>query len=92
MPESPKRKKFSIETPSMYRIRVQGPINPAWSDLLGGMRITTDSTAEKAIVTTLEGHLVDQAALTGMIKALYDLRIPLLSVENLDEKSESSLG
>ena len=56
--------------------------------MLGGMRISTDSTTGKETVTTLVGHLVDQAALSGVIKALYDLRIPLLSVENLDEKSE----
>ena len=49
------------------------------------MRISTDSTTGKEAVTTLTGNLVDQAALSGVIKALYDLRIPLLSVENLDE-------
>ena len=56
--------------------------------MLGSMRISTDSTTGKETVTTLVGYLVDQAALSGALKALYDLRIPLLSVENLDEKTE----
>jgi hypothetical protein len=86
MPQSAKWKKFKIETPATYRIRVQGPIDSAWSDLLGGMRVSTDSTTGKETVTNLVGYLVDQAALSGVLKALYDLRIPLLSVENLDEK------
>jgi len=81
-------KKFNLETPATYRIRVQGSIDSTWSDMLGGMRILTDSTTGKESVTALVGHLVDQAALFGVIKALYDLRIPLLSVENLDAKSE----
>jgi len=75
-----------FENPGTYRIRVQGPIDPAWLDMLGGMRISTDSTTDKETVTLLVGYLVDQAALSGVLKALYDLRIPLLSVENLDEQ------
>ncbi len=75
----------------MYRIRVQGPVDSAWSDSLGGMEITTDSTTEKKMVTDLVGFLTDQAALSGVLKTLYDLRIPLLSVENLDEKSEKRM-
>jgi len=92
MPQSNKWEKFNIETPATYRIRVQGCIDSAWSDMLGGMRISTESTSGKETVTTLVGGLIDQAALSGVIKALYDLRIPLLSVENLDEKCEKPFG
>jgi hypothetical protein len=53
------------------------------------MSITTDSTTSKSPVTSLVGHLVDQAALSGVLKALYDQRIPILSVENLDERNET---
>jgi len=57
--------------------------------LIGDMSITTDSTTGKSPVTSLVGHLVDQAALSGVLKALYDQRIPILSVENLDERNET---
>ena len=87
MSQSPKGKKFNLETPARYRIRVQGSIDPTWSDLLGGMRIVTDSTTVKETVTSLVGYLVDQAALSGVLKALYDLHIPILSLENLDERN-----
>jgi hypothetical protein len=36
-------------------------------------------------VTILEGHLPDQAALSGILNTLYEMHLPLLSVENLDE-------
>ncbi len=88
MSQQPEWKNFSLETPAMYRIRVQGPVDSAWSDILGGMHISKDSITEKETVTALVGFLTDQAALSGVLKTLYDLRIPLLSVENLDEKSE----
>jgi len=82
MSQSREWKKFKIDTPATYRIRVQGHIDPAWSELIGDMSITTDSTTGKSPVTSLVGHLVDQAALSGVL----DQRIPILSVENLDEK------
>ncbi|MCP4627619.1 MAG: hypothetical protein GY850_29500 [bacterium] len=88
MSQKPEWEKFQLDTPATYRIRVQGSIDSAWSDMLDGMRISTGSTTGKETVTTLVGYLVDQAALSGVIKALYDLRIPLLSVENLDERGE----
>jgi len=79
-------KEFKIETSANYRIRVQGKINPAWTDIIGDMSLTTDSVCDKNTVTTLVGYLVDQGALSGLLKALYDQHIPILSVENLDEK------
>jgi len=79
-------KAFKIETSASYRIRVQGEINPAWTDIIGDMSLTIDSVCDKNTVTTLVGYLVDQGALSGLLKALYDQHIPILSVENLDEK------
>ena len=76
---------FSLVTPATYRIRVQGVLDDNCSDELGGMTITANENGGQAPVTTLVGRLVDQAALMGVLNALYDLRMPLLSVENLDE-------
>ena len=85
MTQQPACKEFKVETPATYRIRVQGYIDSAWSELISDMSITTDATTGRGSVTTLVGRLVDQAALSGVLKALYDQRIPILSVENLDE-------
>ena len=73
------------ETPAIYRIRVQGLLDASWSDRLGGMAISRTTTGSRAPVTILVGHLTDQAALSGVLNALYNLHLPLLSVENLDE-------
>jgi len=75
-----------LETPATYRIRVQGHLDSSWSDRLGGMAITQIIAEDKTKATILVGHLRDQAALAGVLNALYGLHMPLLSVENLDEK------
>jgi hypothetical protein len=36
-------------------------------------------------MTILIGHLKDQGALSGVMNALYDLHLPVISVEHLDE-------
>ncbi len=78
-------KGLKLETPATYRIRVQGHLDESWSDRLGGMVITSAFTASRAPMTILVGHLIDQAALCGVLNALYDLHLPLLSVECLDD-------
>ena len=79
-------KEIKIETPANYRIRVQGKIDPEWANIIGDMRITTELKSGDSCITILAGYLVDQGALSGLLKALYDQRIPILSLENLDEK------
>jgi len=50
------------------------------------MTINADPAENKPPVTILEGHLPDQAALSGVLNTLYEMHLPLLSVDNLDEK------
>jgi hypothetical protein len=55
-----------------------------WSDYYGGMTIERDKE-ERQPVTTLGGELMDQAALLGALSRLYNMRLPILSVEYLPE-------
>ncbi len=70
--------------PAMYRIRVRGQLDSSWSERMGGMTVTTSGGRDIDETTTLEGQLLDQAALTGIINTLYDLQLPLISVECID--------
>ncbi len=74
----------SMQYPSTYRICINGHLDTSWSDRLSGMTIITVGGKNTLETTTLEGRLLDQAALTGVINTLYDLGIPLISVEYLD--------
>jgi hypothetical protein len=75
---------LKLWTPARYRIRVNGYLHPSWSDRLAGMSITTTGEADEASESTLVGLLPDQAALMGVLDALYNYyHCPLLSVEYL---------
>jgi hypothetical protein len=70
----------------LNRILVQGHLDDTWSDNLGGMTLTRAFTSDKQPMTILIGHLIDQAALSGVLKELYERHLALITVENLDEK------
>ena len=77
--------KLTLDTPATYRIRVKGHLDSSWSDRLGGLAITSKSRDDGPTVTALHGELLDQAALAGVLSALYGLHLPLLSVEYLGD-------
>jgi hypothetical protein len=74
-------KKLSMHEPVACQIRVQGVLDQTWSDTMGGLTISLDSESGPHPVTTLSCELLDQAALMGVIDHLYNLLLPLISVE-----------
>jgi hypothetical protein len=74
--------------PATYRIEIQGSLDTSWSSRMGGMTITSTGPEEEPAVTALVGQLVDQAALLGVLNFLYDLSLPLISVECLGFREE----
>jgi hypothetical protein len=71
--------------PATYHIRVIGQLDENWSNRLGGLTISSTCSDESQVITSLKGRLIDQAALFGVLMALYDSRLPLVSVEFLGE-------
>jgi hypothetical protein len=64
---------------SGYAIRVEGLLDAHWSQWLEGMTITHEGGG----VTRVEGPLIDQAALHGLLNKLRDLRLPIVTVQRL---------
>jgi hypothetical protein len=73
------KQKLTLDQPATYRIKVPGHLDERWSDWAGGMTITVEGEGDSPPVTTLTGT-VDQAALQGLLRRLYSLGLPLISV------------
>jgi hypothetical protein len=70
----------SIEHPyesGLYEIRFKGHLDNRWAGWFGGLTITLEEDGN----TLLTGPVVDQAALHGLLKKVWDLGMPLLSVD-----------
>jgi hypothetical protein len=68
------------QDPGRYQIRLKGHLGSRWAARFDGMTLTTrpDGT------TLIEGPVVDQAALHGLLRTLRDLGLPMPSVTQLE--------
>lgn len=81
----------TLDRPARYHIKVAGHLDDSWSEWAGGLTLTIEGEAEGPPVTTLTGTL-DQAALHGLLRRLYSLGLPLLSVSRVDEEEPGTGG
>ena len=81
-----KDKHIKLWTPATYRIEVEGHLDESWSDRLAGMRITSRKRADQTSMTILTGRLRDQAELSGVLNSLYDLHLPILKAEVVNDE------
>jgi len=62
-----------LYTPAVYTIRVVGILDERWSGYFGGLDIKAEPTGnDSRPITTLTGPMADQAALHGLLNALYE--------------------
>ena len=66
--------------PVVYQIRLKGHLGSQWTDWFDGLTITLEEDGN----TLLTGHVVDQAALHGLLKKVRDLGLPLVSVSPVE--------
>ena len=71
------------KTRGTYRITIRGVLDEGWSTRLGGVEILSARSTDGQAITILTGEMVDQTALLGVLNTLYDLHLPILSVESL---------
>ncbi len=80
----------AFDNPAAYRIRVLGRVAADCHDYFQGMCVETTVAGDGAPETVLEGELRDQAALVAVLDMIYNLHLPVLSVERLPAESTGS--
>jgi hypothetical protein len=73
------KRKLTLDRPATYKITVPGVLEDQWSDWVGEMNVTVESDTTGMPITVLTGS-VDQAGLQGLLRRLYSLGLPLISV------------
>ena len=72
--------------PLVYEIRIKGHLDQQWTEWFEGLTITLEDNGD----TLLTGHVVDQAALHGLLRKVRDLGMPLLSVDSVKPDPEDA--
>ena len=73
------------ETQPVYRICVQGRLSQTGAAWFEGFTLTMDETTSP-LQTWLQGPVMDQAALHGLLSRIRDLGLTLITVQRMDEK------
>jgi hypothetical protein len=66
--------------PGRYEIRLKGHLDTRWAERFDGLSFSHESDG----TTLLSGPVIDQAALYGLLRAVRDLALPLLSVVQVE--------
>jgi len=72
--------KLTLDRPAAYQIKVPGHLDESWIEWDRGMTVTVEGKDAGLPVTVLTAT-VDQAALQGLIRRLYSIGLPLISVK-----------
>jgi len=73
------KQKLTLDRPVAYQIKVPGALDKKWLDWNGGttLMVESDKNGDPITILTLTA---DQAALHGLLRHLYSLGLPLISV------------
>ena len=66
-----------------YEIRLKGHLDARWAAWFDGLTLTRESDG----TTLIQGPVVDQAALHGLLQKVRDIGLPLVSVTPVDPDS-----
>jgi hypothetical protein len=77
---------MSLKTQPVYRICVQGRLSQTGAAWFEGFTLTVDETTSPP-QTSLQGPVMDQAALHGLLSRIRDLGLILITVQRMGEKS-----
>ena len=73
-----------FDQPRKYQIKVKGGFDETWSDWFDALTVVQERD-----VTLITGLVRDQAALHGLMARIRDLGLPILLVEQLQDKEVS---
>jgi len=71
---------FTLDQPITYQIQIAGQLSENWSDWIEMLVIRCETDPSGFVTTTLIGSF-DQAALIGLLRRLYYVGYPLISVK-----------
>lgn len=83
--ENNETKNSGFTSPGIYCIKVRGAIGKDYSRYLSDMEISAEDHPGSRPITTLYGNLKDQSALVGVLNALYDMHLPIISIKLIDQ-------
>ena len=81
--------KLTLHKPETYQIKVPGALDTLWVEDSSSLGITVEESDAGKPISILTGRM-DQAALQGLLRRLYGLGFPLLSVKYIPSRNKDN--
>ena len=81
---------YPMDKPAAYRICVTGCLEDDYAQRYWGMTARSFQQEGKPEQTVLVGKVADQAALVGIMNALYNMGYAVLTVERINPQTDGS--
>jgi len=78
------KQKLTLDQSAIYEIKVQGQFDKSWFIWTGKKDLTVEYNDTVSPITILTGPF-DQAALHGLLRKIYTLGLPIISVICVEE-------
>jgi hypothetical protein len=75
--------RLTLDQPVTYQIKIPGTLNDLWTDDENSLTIAIEEIGEGQPISIITGRM-DQAGLHGLLRRLYSVGLPLLSVVWVD--------
>lgn len=75
---------FNFYSTAKYCIRIKGYLDDSLSKRFRGMQINNQMTEKYRQVASLTGSVRDQSEFLGVLHVIYEMHLPVLSVELLN--------
>lgn len=76
---------LKFTSPAAYQILVKGYLDESWGERLSDMKIVNLNTDVGQPITKLSGVVSDQAELLGVLNSIYEMHMPLISLELIED-------
>jgi hypothetical protein len=76
--------RLTLDRPATYQIKIPGALDALWFDDANSLSIKVEESDDGRPISILTG-LMDQAAVQGLLRRLYSLGLPLISVNYIDD-------
>ncbi len=76
-------KNIEFTTSNNYIIEVKGKLEENFSEIFGGLSIK-HKMENNITISYLEGKIIDQAELIGILNTLFNMRFPIINVKMND--------
>ncbi|MEN8688349.1 MAG: hypothetical protein AB1Z51_08410 [Desulfuromonadales bacterium] len=80
---------LKFTSPAAYQILIKGFLDESWSERLNGLTIVNMNSETGVPITKIYGQVRDQAELLGVLNSIYEMHLPLISIDFGLDASES---